>query len=284
MAYPRFSISESTTNPATFEADLAAYKKAGADGIGIWEFKLPKGQDSRLRDELQKSGLQATVCVPQVPCIVPDAYFAEPQDPALRLKELCAAIRRFAAYKPLAVMIVPGAPGDDPAKSRRTVIEGLKVAADTAAEVGVTIGLEGIRKDAGSLFNTLPELVEVIEEVGANNIRIIFDTWHFWDTPGVYDDIRKHAKRIIGLQVNDRRAKPRSWADRVLPGDGVMDLATIFGTLEAAGYTGWYDMEIFSDRSYPDSLWNLPVDELARRCVTSFRTVWDKRKTLTSRK
>ena len=86
MAYPRFSISESTTNPATFEEDLTAYKGAGADGIGIWEFKLPKGQDTRLRDELQKSGLQATVCVPQVPCVVPDAFFTEPRDPALRLK------------------------------------------------------------------------------------------------------------------------------------------------------------------------------------------------------
>jgi sugar phosphate isomerase/epimerase len=279
MAYPRFSISESTTNPATFEEDMSAYKKAGSDGIGIWEFKLPKGQDNRLRDELQKSGLQPTICVPQVPCIVPDAFFAKPQDPAQRLKELCAAIRRFAAFKPVAVMIVPGAPGDDLVKSRRTVIEGLKVAADTAGEVGVTIGLEGIRKDAGSLFNTLPELVEVIEEVATNNIRIIYDTWHFWDTPGVYDDIRKHAKRIIGLQVNDRRAKPRSWADRVLPGDGVMDLPTIFGTLDAAGYTGWYDMEIFSDQKYPDSLWNLPTDELAKRCVTSFRAAWDKRKT-----
>lgn len=278
MAYPRFSISESTTNPASFEEDLAAYQKAGADGIGIWEFKLRQGEDSRLRDAFEKSGLQATLCVPKVPCVVPDPYFTEPQDPAERLKELCAAIRRFAPFKPLAVMIVPGAPGDDPAKSRRTVIEGIKVAAVTAGEMGVTIGLEGIRKEAGSLFNTLPELVEVIEEVGAPNIRVIFDCWHFWDTPGIYDHIRKHAKRIIGLQVNDRGPAPRSWADRLLPGDGVMDLPAIFGTLEEAGYTGWYDMEIFSDQSYPDSLWNLPTDELAERCVTSFRAMWDKRK------
>lgn len=278
MAYPRFSISESTTNPATFEEDLVAYKEAGADGIGIWEFKLGKGQDDRLRDALEKLGLKATICVPEVPCVVPDAYFAEPKDPAQRLKDLCAAIRRFAAFKPEAVMIVPGAPGDDPVKSRRTVIEGIKLAAETAAEVGVTIGLEGIRKDAGSLFNTMPELLEVIEEVGDSSIRVIFDIWHFWDTPDVYEHIRQHANRIIGLQVNDRRNPPRSWADRRLPGEGDLDLATIFGTLEAAGYDGWYDMEIFSDQSYPDSLWNLPTDDLARRCVSSFRAAWDKRK------
>ena len=41
MSYPPLSISEVSTHPATFEEDLAAYKAGGADGIGIWEFKLP---------------------------------------------------------------------------------------------------------------------------------------------------------------------------------------------------------------------------------------------------
>jgi sugar phosphate isomerase/epimerase len=33
-----------------------------------------------------------------------------------------------------------------------------------------------------------------------------------------------------------------------------MDLSAIIGTLEAGGYSGWYDMEIFSGEHYPDSL------------------------------
>ena len=60
MPYPPFSISETTTYPATFEEDLAAYKAAGVDGVGIWEFKLPKGQDARSIDALHASGLPAT--------------------------------------------------------------------------------------------------------------------------------------------------------------------------------------------------------------------------------
>jgi len=31
--------------------------------------------------------------------------------------------------------------------------------------------------------------------------------------------------------------------------------------------------------AYPDSLWNLEAGELAKRCVDSFRSVWDKRVT-----
>jgi sugar phosphate isomerase/epimerase len=288
MAYPRLSISECTTYTASVAEDLAAYAKAGADGIGLWEYKLPRGLDSRTLDALRRSGLVPTLCVPAVPCIVPDPFFREPLDPTSRRRELCAAIRRLAAFEPLAVMVLPGAPGDDPVATRRLVVDGLRAAAETAAEVGVTLGLEPLRKSAGSLVTTLPEAIALIEEIGADNIRIICDTWHVWDLPDVLDQLRAHAKRLIGIQVNDWREPVRSWCDRALPGDGIMDLPAIFGTLEAAGYTGWYDVELFSDNglfgnSYPDSLWNLEAGELAKRCVESFRSAWDRRTTTTSR-
>jgi sugar phosphate isomerase/epimerase len=283
MPYPPFSISEVTTFPATFEEDLTAYRAAGVDGVGIWEFKLPKGQDAHSIDALRASGLTATICVPEAPCIVPDSYFREPRDPVERRKALCASIRRFAAFNPVGVMVLSGAPGDDPAQTRRTVVEGLKAAADTAGEVGVTLGFEAIRKSAGSLISTVPETLELLEDIGAPNIQVIFDTWHFWDLPGILDDLGKLANRFICIQVNDRREPPRSWADRLLPGDGTLDLPAFFATLDSAGFKGWYDLEIFSDNgmwgdAYPDSLYNLKPTDMANRAVTSFRKTWDKRK------
>ena len=281
MPYPPFSISEASTYPATFEEDLAAYKAGGADGIGIWEFKLPKGQDARSINALRASGLAATICVPEAPCIVPDALFPEPRDPLERRKALCASIRRFAAFTPVGVMVVPGAPGDDPAQTRRMVVEGVKAAADVAGEVGVTLGFEQIRKEAGSLISTLPETLDIVEDIGAPNIKIIFDTWHFWDLPGVLDDLREYADRFICIQVNDRR-KPRSWGDRLLPGDGDLELPAFFGALDRGGFKGWYDLEIFSDNGlwgndYADSLYKLEPTELVKRAVAGFRKEWDKR-------
>jgi sugar phosphate isomerase/epimerase len=282
VPYPPFSISEASTYPATFEEDLAAYKAGGADGIGIWEFKLPKGQDARSIDALRASGLGATICVPEAPCIVPDPLFPEPRDPVERRKALCASIRRFATFTPIGVMVVPGAPGCNPAQTRRVVVEGVKAAANVAGEVGVTLGFEQIRKDASSLVSTLPETLDILEDIGAPNIKIIFDTWHFWDLPGVVDDLSKYADRFICIQVNDRR-KPRSWGDRLLPGDGDLDLPGFFGALDRGGFRGWYDLEIFSDNGlwgndYPDSLYKLKPAEVASRAVAGFRKEWDKRK------
>ncbi len=281
MSYPRFSISEASTHPATYEEDLAAYKAGGADGIGIWEFKLADGDDGRSIDALRASGLTPTICVPKAPCILPDFLFPEPREPVERRKALCASVRRFAAFNPVGVMVVPGPPGDDPAQTRRMVVEGVKAAADVAGELGVTIGFEQIRKDAGSLIWTLPQTLDILEDIGAPNIKIIFDTWHFWDLPGVVDDLRKYADRFICIQVNDRR-QPRSWGDRLIPGDGDFDLPAFFRALDSGGFKGWYDLEIFSDnglwgQTYPNSLYNLEPAELAKRAVAGFRKEWDKR-------
>ena len=48
--------------------------------------------------------------------------------------------------------------------------------------------------------------------------------------------------------------------------------------LEAGGYDGWYDVEVMSDDgtfgdAFPDSLWALPVDEIARRAVRAMETL-----------
>jgi sugar phosphate isomerase/epimerase len=288
VPYPPFSISETTTYPATFEEDLAAYKAAGVEGIGVWEFKLPKGRDERSLEALQASGLKATICVPEVPCILPDAYFREPRDPLSRRKALCAAIRRFAFFKPVGVMVLSGAPSGNPATDRRVIVEGLKAAADAAGEAGVELGFEAIRKDAGSLIWTLPETLGIIEDIGAPNIRVIFDAWHFWDLPNIVSDLQKYADRFICIQVNDRR-RPRSWADRLLPGDGDLDLPAFFGALDAGGFKGWYDLEVFSDdgrwaEAYPDSIYKLKPVDVARKGVEGFRKAWDKRKAPSAQK
>jgi sugar phosphate isomerase/epimerase len=44
--------------------------------------------------------------------------------------------------------------------------------------------------------------------------------------------------------------------------------------LEAAGYRGWYDVEIFSDTALDGSLWRLEAADAARRAVRGVESVW----------
>lgn len=284
LSQPKLSISECTTYTASFEEDVGAYAAAGVQGIGLWEFKLPRGRDEETLERLRASGLQATLCIPEVPSIVPDPFFTDPKDPMERREALCAAIRRLAKFEPVACLCLTGAPGGhEPAELRRIVVEGLRSAAEVAGELGVTLGLEPLRPTSGSLVSTLPDTLALIDEIGAPNVQVVVDTWHFWDQPQVLDDLRNDVARLVGVQVNDWRNPTRNWCDRVLPGDGVIDLPSVFGALDAAGYEGWYDVEVFSDNglfgnAYPDSLWNVEAHQLARRAVEGFQRTWDSRR------
>ncbi len=141
--------------------------------------------------------------------------------------------------------------------------------------------LEGI--EDWSLVNTIPDAVELIDEVGSPAFGIQFDVWHLWNTPDLLDEIERHIHRFAGVHVNDWREPTRGWADRALPGHGAANVAAILGALDAAGWGGYYDMEIFSDNgafgtAYPDSLWDADPAELVRQGRESFARCWQERR------
>jgi sugar phosphate isomerase/epimerase len=280
MTEPKISISCPTTYTATIDEDIENFAAAGATGIGLWEYKLGTGRDAEILDEMRAAGLAATLCCAEVPSVIPDPFFATPADPAERVEAMCAAVRRFAPFEPAGILVTTGEPGTyEEAEARRIVVDGIKVVAAFAADLGITLGLEPYRKTSGTLVTSLPETVAMVEEIGAPNVKIIVDAWHAWDLPGIHDDLKTYADRFVGVQLNDWREPTRGWCDRVLPGEGSIDLHGFLGALNAAGYDGWYDVEVFSDdgrfgNDYPDSVWRRPAAEVARDSVANVRRIW----------
>jgi sugar phosphate isomerase/epimerase len=203
-----------------------------------------------------------------------------PGDPQERVDAICASVHRLANLGAPAIVCLTG-PGDD----RDTVVEGLRTIADEAQRAGVRIGLEPINRVGGEDWTTisaLDEAAELIDDADHPALGIQFDTWHVWNTPNVVDDIARYRDRIVGVHVADWREPTRKWADRVLPGDGVGDVPRLLGALDEAGWDGYYDVEIFSDNgmfgdAWPDSLWDVPADELARAAKEAFERVWGAR-------
>jgi sugar phosphate isomerase/epimerase len=277
---PRISISCPTTYTATIEEDIRNYSAAGATGIGLWEYKLDGRDDAAVHDLMQEHGLVATLCCATVPSVIPDRFFAEPAEPRERIEMMKAAVRRFARFQPAGILVTTGEPGSyEPADARRIVVDGIRQVAETAGELGITLGLEPYRQTSGTLVTTLIETLEMVDEIGAPNVQIIMDAWHFWDIPGIHGDLQKYADRLVGVQLNDWREPTRSWCDRVLPGDGTIDLRAAFRALEAGGFDGWYDIEVFSDNGqfgndYADSVWHRPADEVSRAAVAQTLELW----------
>ena len=166
-----------------------------------------------------------------------------------------------------------------------TVVAGLRTIGDEAQRAGMRIGLEPINRVGGAdwtMISTLGEAAELLDEADHPALGIQFDTWHVWNTPNVLEEIAEHADRFVGVHVADWREPTRKWADRVLPGDGVAGLPRLLGALDAAGWDGFYDVEIFSDNgafgdAWPDSLWDVPAAELVRQAMVSFERAWEAR-------
>ena len=283
---PRFSISQISTFPASFEDDLEAYAAAGLDGIGIWELKLREdGDDSGAREAFERSGLAAASAVPTIPSILPLPLLGGPTDPAERVDLLCASIHRLAAFGAPGIVCLTGTGLDrDPDDAHEVVVSGLRTIAQEAELAGTRIALEPYQRLDGeewTIATSIPEALELIDEAGGSpSLGLQFDVWHLWNTSDLCGHIARELDRIVGVHVCDVRDPTRAWADRVLPGDGIADLPTILAALDEAGWQGLYDLELFSDNgtfgtTLPDSLWDVPVAELARRGHESLVAAWE---------
>jgi sugar phosphate isomerase/epimerase len=283
---PRFSISQITTLTSTFAEDVEAYRQAGADGIGVWELKLPEGEDAAALEAFEESGLGSAAAVPLFPSILPLPLMEGPADPQERVDAICRSIQRLARFRPSGVVCLTGpAQGRDADDARSIVVDGLRTLAGEAERAGVRVGLEPINRIGGENWTTIssiPEAVEILDVVGHPALGLQLDTWHLWNTETLLDDIGREAHRFVGVHLADWREPTRGWCDRVLPGDGTAGLQAIVGALEHAGWNGLYDLEIFSDNgtfgnAWPDSLWDVPAGELAQRGRRAFDRVWEER-------
>ena len=129
------------------------------------------------------------------------------------------------------------------------------------------------RRTCSRHVHTIPPPLELI---GDADVGILLDTWHVPDPAGS----PRTSTGSVGVHVADRREPTRSHFDRVLPGEGVLELGAVLRALEDGGYDGWYDVEIFSDNgafgdAFPDSLWDVEPAELARRARESLERVWE---------
>jgi len=87
----------------------------------------------------------------------------------------------------------------------------------------------------------MPDAVEFCKEAGPN-WGVCLDAWHWYHVGGTYDDIIAAGKsRINIVHIDDAKAQPPEDvrdAERLLPGEGVIPLTSMFQALIKIGYEG----------------------------------------------
>ena len=123
----------------------------------------------------------------------------------------------------------------------------------------------------GPIVASIEDALELFAEVGDETMRVVADVWHLHDSRGFLASAKRDAKRVAALQCCDWR-QPRGPRDRAFPGEGTADVPSIMGALDAGGFSGWLDLEVFSDE-----LWQLPPEEFMGRGAEAIARSWERR-------
>ena len=196
---------------------------------------------------------------------------------------MCDAVRDIARFSFPCRRLLGTGPFSDPDADWATAVASLRQAIRVAADLGQSVAFEPLHSSLGpewSYLTDLPTTVKLIEDIGEPDVGVLFDVWHLWDTPDVKEVLAANVDLVYGVHVDDWRDPTRSWADRVLPGDGIADAPGLLAVLREGGYDGWLELEIFSDDGlmeddFPDSLWRGDPVELIRRGRERVLAAWN---------
>ena len=117
-------------------------------------------------------------------------------------------------------------------------------------------------------ITTIGEMTDLCDDLG-DGLGIAIDTYHVWWDPHLGREIARAGERIIAHHICDWLVPTRHLlTDRGMMGDGVIDFPAIRRMVEAAGYRGIQEVEIFSE-----DWWARPGDEVLSVVMERFRTV-----------
>ena len=264
------AINTATVKSWTLEQAVEGCARAGITAIAPW------------RDVLQACGIQRAAQLIRthgmtVTCLCRGGMFTAADEAGRRaaIDDNRRAVDEAAAIGAQSlVLVVGGLPkgSKDIDGARAQVRDGIAALLPYARAAGVPLSLEPLHPAYAAdraCVNTLAQSIDLCDELG-EGLGIALDVYHVWWEPGLAAAIARAGRRIISYHVCDWLVPTTSLLlDRGMMGDGVIDLRGIRAMVEATGYAGHCDVEIFSAENW----WKRDPDEVLRICVERHQTV-----------
>jgi sugar phosphate isomerase/epimerase len=172
------------------------------------------------------------------------------------------------------VLVVGGLPKGtrDLGAARAMVAEGLAALLPHARASRMPLAIEPLHPMYAAdraCVNTLSHALDLCDALG-DGVGVAVDTYHVWWDPELEAQIARAGARILAHHICDWLVPTRDLLlDRGMMGDGVIDFPRIRGWIQAAGYRGTQEVEIFSAADW----WKKPGDEVLTACIERYNTV-----------
>ena len=265
----RYCLNASTIRTTPVLRQIEVTRQAGYEAIELWHDHIDEhlrsgGTLTEIRKALDDNGVVAPTTI----------YLAGWFQPAgeEHVKALDEARRRL--EQSAAVGATFAIAGPPPGKADRAL--GAKHYFELL-ELGKSFGVKPAFEYLGFVddINTIDDAIDIIQRSGHPDATVVVDPFHCWRGGGPVASLAKLKSSQIAIShFNDSPAEPAASlqedSDRVMPGDGVVDLKIYCDQLASTGYNGYLSLELFRE-----DLWAKDPLEVAKVGIEKMRPFFE---------
>lgn len=248
--FSKLCVHTLTNKPWNLGQCVENYSAAGIRGITIWRNVLENQNLKEAKQLLDDFGMD-------VVSVARGGFFpsVEKEKRQTAINDNLFCIEQAAAIAAPLIVLVCGADGRQPLeKSREQIKEGILKILPQAKAAGVKLAIEPLHPMyAGdrSAINTLAQANQMAEEINSEFVGIAVDVYHLWWDNTIQQEIKRCGENanLMAFHVCDWNVPTVDFLnDRGLMGDGCINVPEIRGWVEETGFSGFNEVEIFSDK------------------------------------
>ena len=266
--YSRLCVHTITTKPWDLETAVSKYASAGVKGITVWRNALEGRKPEQAGRLIAESGLVAV-------SLCRGGFFPAPDREGRQkaIDENRRAVDEAAGIGAPHVVLVCGAlPGQPLETSRAQIREGIESVLPHSEKTRIKLAIEPLHPmyaDSRSAINTLKQANDLAEAVDSPWVGVAVDVYHLWWDPELEAEIARCGRHghLLAFHVCDWKTPTTDLLnDRGLMGEGCIGIRTIRGWVEQAGFRGFNEVEIFSNR-----YWSMDQDVFLEKILDAYR-------------
>jgi sugar phosphate isomerase/epimerase len=226
------------------------YPAAGARGISIWR-NVIEGRDlGATARQLNDAGLTPV-------SLVRGGFFtaASESERQAAIDENKRVIDEAEALgSPLVVLVCGATPGISITANLAQIQTGIEALLPHAEAAGVKLGIEPLHPmyaDTRSAVCDMRTANDMTESIDSPWVGVTVDVFHLWWDPRLENEIARCGAggNLLSFHVCDWKEPLQDMLnDRALMGEGLIDVKGFRGWVEDAGFDGFIEVEIFSNR------------------------------------
>jgi len=263
-----------TTRPWDIEEAAKRYSAAGVKGISVWRDVL-EGRDIRQTGQMIRDHDLSVVSLCR------GGFFAskDHNKRSVAIEDNKRAIEEAALLgAPLIVLVCGTDPTQSLDDSRKQIRDGIAAILPEATAAAVKLAIEPLHPmyaDTRSAINTMLQANDMAEGFNSPFVGVAVDVYHVWWDPFLKKEIERCGEKqnLFAFHICDWKIPTTDLLlDRGLMGEGCIPVKQIRSWVEAAGFNGFNEVEIFSG-----SYWKEDQADFLRKIITAYKDLSNER-------